>query len=118
MKTDHGANTVTHPEGQGQYPASQPVSVETIPASLSWTKAESASLMERVVDPVNMEGAYRKVVANKGAPGVDSMTVHQLAGHLKQYWPMRITPARSEQPRSLSPRVGRGSSVFPRLPTA
>ena len=87
MKTDHGANTVTHPEGQGQYPASQPVSVETIPASLSWTKAESASLMERVVDPVNMEGAYRKVVANKGAPGVDSMTVHQLAGHLKQYWP-------------------------------
>nr|WP_289113467.1 group II intron reverse transcriptase/maturase [uncultured Halomonas sp.] len=34
-----------------------------------------------------MEGAYRKVVANKGAPGVDSMTVHQLAGHLKQYWP-------------------------------
>ena len=43
--------------------------------------------MERVVDPVNMEGAYRKVVANKGAPGVDSMTVHQLAGHLKQYWP-------------------------------
>jgi len=48
MKTDHGANTVTHPEGQGQYPASQPVSVETIPASLSWTKAESASLMHRV----------------------------------------------------------------------
>ena len=87
MKTDHGANTVTHPEGQGQYPASQPVSVETIPASLSWTKAESASLMERVIDPENMQRAYRKMVANKGAPGVDSMTVHQLAGHLKQYWP-------------------------------
>ena len=87
MKTETDANTVTHPEGQEQNSTPRPVSVETIPASLSWTKAESASLMERVVDPVNMEGAYRKVVANKGAPGVDSMTVHQLAGHLKQYWP-------------------------------
>ena len=87
MKTETDANTVTQPEGQEQNSTPRPVSVETIPASLSWTKAESASLMERVVDPVNMEGAYRKVVANKGAPGVDSMTVHQLAGHLKQYWP-------------------------------
>jgi RNA-directed DNA polymerase len=87
MKTDHDANTVTHPEGQEQNSAPQPVGVETIPASLSWTKAESASLMERVVDPENMERAYRKVAANKGAPGVDGMTVHQLADHLKQHWP-------------------------------
>ena len=87
MKTETDANTVTHPEGQGQYPEPQPVSVETTPASLSWTKAEPTSLMERVVDPENMQRAYRKMVANKGAPGVDSMTVHQLAGHLKQYWP-------------------------------
>ena len=43
--------------------------------------------MERVVDPDNMERAYRRVVANKGAPGVDSMTVHQSADHQKQYWP-------------------------------
>ncbi|MFC0268909.1 group II intron reverse transcriptase/maturase [Kushneria aurantia] len=43
--------------------------------------------MERVVDPENMERAYRKVISNKGAPGVDGMTVHQLADHLKQYWP-------------------------------
>jgi len=87
MKTDHGANTVTHPEGQGQYSASQPVSVETSPASLPWTKAEPASLMERVVDPENMERAYRRLVTSKGAPVVDGMTVHQLADHLKQHWP-------------------------------
>ncbi len=87
MKTDHDANTVTHPEGQGQYSESQPVSVETSPASLSWTKAEPTSLMERVVDPENMERAYRRVVANKGAPGVDGMTVYQLTDHLKTYWP-------------------------------
>ncbi|UEQ02876.1 group II intron reverse transcriptase/maturase [Halomonas profundus] len=87
MKTEADANTVTHPEGQGQYSESQPVSVETSPASLSWTKAEPTSLMERVVDPENMERAYRRVVANKGAPGVDGMTVYQLADHLKTYWP-------------------------------
>ncbi|MCL7930958.1 group II intron reverse transcriptase/maturase [Halomonas llamarensis] len=87
MKTETDANTVTHPEGQAQYAAPQPVSVETSPASLSWTKAESTSLMERVVDPENMERAYRRVVTNKGTPGVDGMTVHQLGDHLKQYWP-------------------------------
>jgi RNA-directed DNA polymerase len=87
MKTETDANTVTHPEGQEQNSAPRPVSVETIPASLSWTKAEPTSLMERVVDPENMERAYRRVVGNKGAPGVDGMTVSQLADHLKQHWP-------------------------------
>ena len=87
MKTESGADTATHPEGQGQYPESRPVGVETNPASSSWTKAESASLMEAMVDKANMERAYRRVVANKGAPGADGMTVHQLADHLKEYWP-------------------------------
>lgn len=87
MKTDPDANTVTHPEGQGQYPESRPVSVETVPASSSWTKAEPAPLMEAVVEKANMARAYRSVVANKGAPGADGMPVDQLADHLKQYWP-------------------------------
>ncbi|WP_281103813.1 reverse transcriptase domain-containing protein [Vreelandella jeotgali] len=87
MKTDPDANTVTHPEGQGQYPESRPVSVETVPASSSWTKAEPAPLMEAVVEKANMARAYRRVVANKGAPGADGMPVDQLADHLKQYWP-------------------------------
>lgn len=87
MKTGSGADTVTHPEGQGQYPGSRPVGVETNPASSSWTKAEPAPLMEAVVEKANMARAYRRVVANKGAPGVDGMTVQQLADHLKQHWP-------------------------------
>ena len=87
MKTESGADTATHPEGQGRNPASRPVSVETVPASSSWTKAEPAPLMEAVVEKVNMARAYRRVVANKGAPGADGMTVHQLTDHLKQHWP-------------------------------
>ena len=87
MKTESGADTATHPEGQGQYPASRPGGVETVPASSSWTKAELAPLMEAVVEKANMARAYRRVVANKGAPGADGMTVQQLADHLKQHWP-------------------------------
>ncbi|MBD3897416.1 group II intron reverse transcriptase/maturase [Halomonas sp. ML-15] len=87
MKTATGADTATHPEGQGQHPKSRPVGVETVPASSSWTKVEPAPLMEAVVEKANMARAYRKVVANKGAPGVDGMTVHQLADHLKRHWP-------------------------------
>lgn len=43
--------------------------------------------MEAVVEKANMARAYRRVVANKGAPGADGMTVDQLADHLKQHWP-------------------------------
>jgi RNA-directed DNA polymerase len=35
-------------------------------------------LMERVVDPDNMNRAYKRVVSNKGAAGVDRMTVNEL----------------------------------------
>lgn len=66
MKTESGADTATHPEGQGRNPASRPVSVETVPASSSWTKAEPAPLMEAVVEKANMARAYRRVIANKG----------------------------------------------------
>ncbi|WP_232090288.1 group II intron reverse transcriptase/maturase [Billgrantia diversa] len=87
MKTEAGADTATHPEGQGRNPEPRPVGVETVPASSSWTKAEPDPHMEAAVEKANMARAYRKVVANKGAPGADGMTVHQLADHLKQHWP-------------------------------
>lgn len=35
-------------------------------------------LMERVVDPVNMNKAYQRVLSNKGAAGVDGMSVTDL----------------------------------------
>ena len=43
--------------------------------------------MERVLAPANLKRAYQRVVSNKGAPGADGMTVDQLAGYVKQYWP-------------------------------
>jgi RNA-directed DNA polymerase len=42
--------------------------------------------MEEVVEQENMLSAYRRVVANKGAAGVDGMTVEQLSDELKAHW--------------------------------
>jgi RNA-directed DNA polymerase len=54
-------------------------------------RAESSAiteqLMEEVCERENCKQALRRVRANKGSPGVDGMSVHKLAGHLKQYWP-------------------------------
>lgn len=44
-------------------------------------------LMEEVCGRENCKQALKRVKANKGSPGVDGMTVHDLAGHLKQHWP-------------------------------
>ena len=38
--------------------------------------------MEQVVRPANLRRAYRRVRANKGAPGVDGMTVDELGAWL------------------------------------
>jgi RNA-directed DNA polymerase len=43
--------------------------------------------MEAVVERGNLMLAYQRVVQNKGAAGVDDVTVAELKDHLKQHWP-------------------------------
>jgi RNA-directed DNA polymerase len=43
--------------------------------------------MEAVVERENMKVAYARVVSNRGAAGVDGMTVEDLKAHLVQHWP-------------------------------
>ncbi len=62
-------------------------SAQVSAASVTWTNAESDTLMERVLAPANLKRAYQRVVSNKGAPGADGMAVDHLAGYVKQYWP-------------------------------
>jgi len=45
------------------------------------------SVMQEVLKPENLRKALSQVQANKGAPGIDGMTVEQLPGHLKSHWP-------------------------------
>ena len=44
-------------------------------------------LMEEVCERENLKRALKRVKANKGAPGVDGMTVHALPAYLREHWP-------------------------------
>jgi RNA-directed DNA polymerase len=44
-------------------------------------------LMEEVCERANLVEALKRVKANRGSPGVDGMTVHQLTGFLRSHWP-------------------------------
>ena len=63
------------------------MSAEANTASCMQTKAEASGLMEAAVERGNLKLAYQRVVGNKGAAGVDDITVPELKDHLKQHWP-------------------------------
>ena len=44
-----------------------------------------SSLLERILDRENLNKAYKRVKANKGAPGVDGMTVEEALPWLKEH---------------------------------
>src|SRR6266850_8511234 len=64
--------------------------VQEVEAATATTEPESPAstehLMEAICAPDNIEAALRAVVRNKGAPGVDGITVKQLPGILKARW--------------------------------
>ena len=56
-------------------------------ATFGRTKSEDHRLMEQVVERDNLRRAYQRVIQNKGAPGVDSVTVSEFKDWLKAHWP-------------------------------
>jgi len=44
--------------------------------------------MEAVVEGENLKQALARVKRNKGAAGIDGMSVDELAAYLKKHWPM------------------------------
>jgi len=73
--------------GRGEAPRPLVREVEVATAtSEPESPAPTANLMEAICDPENIEAALRAVVRNKGAPGVDGITVKQLPGILKARW--------------------------------
>jgi RNA-directed DNA polymerase len=46
-----------------------------------------STLMTEVLDSENLKRALAQVKRNKGAPGIDGMTVGELGAHLKANWP-------------------------------
>lgn len=45
------------------------------------------ALLERVLERSNLQRALKQVRQNKGAPGIDGMSVDELPRHLKVHWP-------------------------------
>ncbi|CCF86706.1 MULTISPECIES: reverse transcriptase domain-containing protein [Enterobacteriaceae] len=68
-------------------------------------------LMDAICEPVNLRQALKRVKANKGAAGADGISVSELPGHQKHYWPelkaqllsgsyLPFTPGRMVIPKS------------------
>lgn len=68
------------PQGYAGAPSSPPAQVA--PSS---RKAQN-DLLEKMLERENLLMAYKKVVRNGGAPGVDSVTVTELQAYLKVHW--------------------------------
>ncbi|CAH1059874.1 group II intron reverse transcriptase/maturase [Paenibacillus pseudetheri] len=68
------------PSGYAGAPSSS--SAQVAPSS---RKAEN-NLLERILEGDNLRLAYKRVVQNGGAPGVDSVTVANLQAYLNTHW--------------------------------
>lgn len=68
------------PPGYAGAPSSSPAQI--VPSS---REAES-NLLERMLKGDNLRLAYKRVVQNGGAPGVDHVTVANLQAYLKTHW--------------------------------
>ncbi len=78
----------TRPEGNGRKPSEQGMGVSSATAGSSLSQPEAnVRLMELVLSRENMMAALTRVVGNKGAAGIDKMTVADLKPFLKEHWP-------------------------------
>jgi RNA-directed DNA polymerase len=65
---------------------SAPVGESQAPAASERNRAlETDALMERICEPANLNRAYKRVKSNRGSPGIDGMTVAELAPWLKAH---------------------------------
>jgi RNA-directed DNA polymerase len=60
---------------------------QTSAAAKENTRPEETMLREKVLHRENLRRALRRVITNKGAPGIDGMTVESLTPYLKESWP-------------------------------
>ena len=81
----------TSKEGSRQRVAVKPPGYAGAQSSLSAqldpsSREGQSDLLEQILQRDNLLRAYKRVKQNKGAPGVDGVTVEQLQEHLWQHW--------------------------------
>lgn len=74
------------PEGSGRKSREYGKGASSGAAKREIVRPETDQLMEAVVACENMFSAYEQVVSNKGAAGIDGMTVEQLKPYLQEHW--------------------------------
>ena len=73
-------------EGRDEVPDGPDEGIVPITADSSIESPTSSTrLMESICDPLNLEMAIARVVANDGAPGVDGMRVTQLEKYFERH---------------------------------
>ncbi len=89
MPIDEATTQATAPitEGDERISSRAAVGAETGTAACGRTKAEGLRQMDAVVERNNLWQAYERVMRNKGAAGVDGLTVSELKAWLQQHWP-------------------------------
>ena len=117
-------NLGTGAEGEARSGAAQEPEARTAKACLERPAVAEPS-MEAVLDRENLKQALARVKRNKGAAGVDGMTVSELPAFLKEHWltirarlldgTYRPQPVRRRYRRR---RVACGRSVSRRCSTA
>jgi RNA-directed DNA polymerase len=90
--TTEAAETPVQPaltaKQSGQNPRSAAIEAASVTVVRDNAHEEPMDVMSAVLERPNMQRAYARVLRNKGAPGVDGMTVGELKDYLKTHWPM------------------------------
>lgn len=76
----------SHPEGSQRNWREEGLGASRVTAMREDSGPEAEQLLEAVVERKNMWSALKQVERNKGAAGVDQMTVEQLRAYLREHW--------------------------------
>jgi len=76
----------SHPEGSQRNWREEGLGATRVTARREDSGPEIEQLLEAVVERENMWRALKQVERNKGAAGVDNMTVEQLRAYLREHW--------------------------------
>ena len=76
----------SHPEGSRRKRREEGLGASRVTARREHSGPEAEQLIEAVVERENLWRALKQVERNKGAAGVDNMTVAQLRAYLREHW--------------------------------
>ena len=77
----------SHPEGSRRNRREEGLGASRVTARREHSGPETEQLLEAVVERENLWLALKQVERNRGAAGVDNMTVEQLRAYLREHWP-------------------------------